>query len=88
MAGLSGVLGAPFVAVYSGLDLEVLVYALIIIVIGGVGSLLGSLIASFLLGLTINFCGAYLPGLAMFVMFALMILVLIFRPTGLFGESS
>jgi branched-chain amino acid transport system permease protein len=88
LAGLSGVLGAPFVAVYSGLDMEVLVYALIVIVIGGMGSLTGSLIASFLLGLTINFCGAYLPGFGMFVMFFVMILVLIFKPAGLFGETS
>ncbi len=75
-------------AVYTGLDLEVLVYALIVIVIGGVGSLTGALVASLLLGLTINFSGAYLPGFAMFVMFVVMILVLLFKPTGLFGESS
>jgi branched-chain amino acid transport system permease protein len=88
LAGLSGVLGGPFVAVYSGLDLEVLVYALMIIVIGGVGSLIGSLIASLLLGVTINFSGAYFPGFGMFVMFVVMVLVLILRPTGLFGRTS
>lgn len=87
LAGLGGVIGGPFISIYPGLDLQILILALIVVVIGGLGSLTGAFLGSILIGLADTFGKAYLPQFAMFTIFAVMALVLIFRPSGLLGRK-
>jgi branched-chain amino acid transport system permease protein len=86
LAGFAGVMGAPFLSVYPGLDFEMLPLALIVVILGGTGSLLGALVGSFLIGFLQNFGPAMFPDLAYVILFLPMLLVLVLRPQGLFGR--
>jgi len=86
LAAFAGVMGAPFLSVYPGLDFEMLPLALIVVILGGTGSLLGALVGSFILGFLYNFGQAMFPDLAYVILFLPMLLVLVLRPQGLFGR--
>ncbi len=86
LAGFAGVIGAPILSVYPGLDQDMLPLALVVVILGGSGSLLGSFVGSLLVGFIYNFGEALLPELAYFVLFLPMLLVLLLRPQGLFGR--
>ena len=88
LAGFAGMLGAPILSVYPGLDAEMLPLALIVVILGGSGSLLGALIGSFIIGALYNFGPVLFPELAYVVLFLPMLLVLVLRPQGLFGRPS
>ncbi len=85
LAGFAGMIGAPILSVYPGLDADMLPLALVVVILGGTGSLLGSLVGSFVVGFLYNFGQALLPELAYFVLFLPMVLILVIRPQGLFG---
>jgi branched-chain amino acid transport system permease protein len=87
LAAFGGVVGSPFLSVYPGLDAEMLPLALIVVILGGSGSLLGALVGSFLIGALFNFGQAMLPDLAYVILFLPMLLVLVLRPQGLFGKA-
>jgi branched-chain amino acid transport system permease protein len=87
MAGFGGVLGGPIIGVYPGQDLQILVYALIVVVIGGLGSLQGAMVGSLLVGMVDSFGKAFFPGIAMFIMYGVMAIVLALRPSGLLGRE-
>lgn len=86
LAALAGVLGGPIIGVFPGLDVEILLLALVVVVIGGMGSIKGAFVGSLLVGLLDNFGKAFFPELAFFTIFAPMALVLALRPKGLFGR--
>jgi branched-chain amino acid transport system permease protein len=86
LAAFAGVMGAPFLSVYPGLDFEMLPLALIVDILGGTGSLLGALVGSFILGFLYNFGQAMFPDLAYVILFLPMLLILVLRPQGLFGR--
>ncbi len=86
LAGFAGVIGAPILSVYPGLDQDMLPLALVVVILGGSGSLLGSFVGSLVVGFIYNFGQALLPELAYFVLFLPMLLVLLLRPQGLFGR--
>ncbi len=86
LAAFGGVIGAPYLSVYPGLDAEMLPLALIVVILGGTGSLLGALVGSFLIGFLYNFGQAMFPDLAYVILFLPMLLVLVLRPQGLFGR--
>ena len=86
LAAFAGIIGAPILSVYPGLDQDMLPLALVVVILGGTGSLLGSFVGSIIIGFIYNFGLALLPELAYFVLFLPMLLVLIFRPQGLFGR--
>jgi branched-chain amino acid transport system permease protein len=86
LAAFAGVIGGPILSVYPGLDQDMLPLALVVVILGGSGSLLGSFVGSIVVGFIYNFGQALLPELAYFVLFLPMLLVLIFRPQGLFGR--
>lgn len=86
LAGFGGVMGAPYLSVYPGLDFEMLPLALIVVILGGTGSLLGALVGSFLIGFLYNFGQAMFPDFAYVILFLPMLLVLVLRPQGLFGR--
>jgi branched-chain amino acid transport system permease protein len=85
LTGLAGSIGAPFLGVYPGLDIEVLLYAMAVVIVGGLGSLKGSFLGALMVGLIDSMAKALWPETGMFSMFALMAVVLILKPTGLFG---
>jgi branched-chain amino acid transport system permease protein len=87
LAGLSGVLGGPLIGMYTGMDSDILVTSLIVVVIGGLGSWKGSFIAAILIGLIETFGKIWFPSLSMLIVFLLMVVVLIIRPQGLFGRE-
>jgi branched-chain amino acid transport system permease protein len=86
LAAFAGVMGAPYLSVYPGLDAEMLPLALIVVILGGTGSLLGALVGSFIIGFLYNFGQAMFPDLAYVILFLPMLLVLVLRPQGLFGR--
>ncbi len=86
LAALAGVIAGPILGVYSGIDVEILIPAFIVIVIGGMGSLKGAFVGSLLIGEADTFGKAYLPETAMFLIYLTMIVILLARPGGLFGQ--
>ncbi len=86
LSGFAGVIGAPFLSIYPGLDAEMLPLALIIVILGGSGSLLGAFVGSFIIGFLFNFGQALFPNLAYVILFLPMVLILVLRPQGLFGK--
>ena len=88
LAGFAGVIGGPILSVYPGLDQEMLPLALVVVILGGSGSLLGSLVGSFIVGFLYNFGQALFPELAYVVLFLPMLFVLVLRPQGLFGRQA
>jgi branched-chain amino acid transport system permease protein len=88
LAGFAGMIGSPILSIYPGLDSDMLPLALVVVILGGTGSLLGSLLGSFVVGFLYNFGQALLPELAYFVLFLPMVLILVMRPQGLFGRRT
>ena len=88
LAGFGGLMGAPILTVYPGLDFDMLPLALVVVILGGVGSLLGSLVGSIAIGFIYNFGLVMVPELAYFVLFLPMVVVLVVRPQGLFGRQA
>lgn len=86
LAGAGGVIGGPIMSAYPGLDADMLPLALIVVILGGVGSLLGAFVGAFITGFVYTFGVAFLPDLAYVILFLPMILVIAFRPRGLFGK--
>jgi branched-chain amino acid transport system permease protein len=86
LAGMGGVVGAPMIALAPGLDAQMTLFALIVVVIGGLGRIEGAFWGAILVGLVDGFGRLFLPQLAMFLIFALMALVLALRPEGLLGR--
>lgn len=88
LAGFGGVIGGPILSAYPGLDADMLPLALIVVILGGIGSLAGALAGSFIVGFIYNFGTALFPDFAYVVLFLPMVLALVFRPTGLFGRPA
>ena len=87
LAALGGVVGGAFIGVYPGSDFEILPYAFVVVIVGGLGSLKGAIVGSLLVGLLDNFGKALFPELSYFTLFAPMAVILALRPTGLFGRA-
>jgi branched-chain amino acid transport system permease protein len=83
LAGVAGALGTPFVSVYPGLDWELLPTALVVVIVGGIGSVNGALVGSIILGLLDNFGRTLFPEMSYFTLFVPMIIILAFRPAGI-----
>lgn len=86
LAGLSGVLAAPLMGAYPTLDFSVTLLALVIVVVGGMGTVRGSFWGSLLIGQAETFGKVFLPSMVMILIFAIMVLILVVRPQGLFGK--
>jgi len=87
LAALGGVVGGGFIGVYPGVDFEILPYAFVVVIVGGLGSLQGAIVGSLMVGLLDNFGKALFPELSYFTLFAPMAVILALRPTGLFGKG-
>lgn len=87
LAGLAGVLAAPFRAITADMGSSFIIILFAVVVIGGLGSIVGAVVAGFLVGLVEAFGQAYAPALSQIVIFVLMALVILIRPAGLFGRE-
>ncbi len=87
LAGVAGVLAAPIYQVnpLMGADLIIVVFA--VVVIGGLGSIMGSIVTGFTLGIVEGLTKFFYPEASNTVIFVIMAVVLLFRPTGLFGRE-
>ncbi len=88
LAGLAGVVAAPIQGVFPGIDFETLIVTLIVVVVGGLGTLGGSFWGSLLIGEAETFGKTLLPQAALVVIYLVMAAVLLVRPRGLFGGRS
>ena len=92
LAGLGGVIGGSFASLAPGVDANWLLNSLVVVIIGGMGSLGGAAIGALLLGLTTNFAAAYLPAdytyYSIIFTFVLLAIVLAVRPLGLYGRPA
>lgn len=86
LAGAGGVIGASFLSIQPGADTQILIFSLVVVILGGLGSLGGAVVAALLTGLLLSFSRAYFPELSFFMIFGPMALVLALRPQGLFGK--
>lgn len=87
LAGLAGVIGGPYLITNPAMASTIIIDLFVVVVVGGLGSIQGALIASLLIGQMQSIGILILPQFAIFFEFLLMALVLIFRPHGLMGES-
>lgn len=88
LAGFAGAVAAPLLSVQPGMGDNLLIVAFVVIVIGGIGSIKGSFVGAMLVGLADTFGKVLVPELASMVIYALMALVLLWRPQGLFGRPT
>lgn len=86
LSGLAGGLHAPLIMVDPQMGLEVLAFAFMIVIIGGLGSIKGTLVSSFLVGQVVSLGSLIYAPLAQMAPFALMLLILLLKPTGLYGS--
>jgi branched-chain amino acid transport system permease protein len=87
LAGLAGVVGGPVSGIYPGVDLQILLLSLVIVIVGGMGSLKGAFIGSLLVGLLDTFIKALFPTFSLFAIFFIMAATLAVKPSGLFGTE-
>jgi len=88
LAGLGGVIGGGVLGLVPGEEFQILLLALVVIIVGGVGSLPGAALGSVLVGLITTFGRVYFPELSFVVLFAPMALVLMLRPSGILGRAT
>ncbi|MPV38843.1 branched-chain amino acid ABC transporter permease [Georgenia subflava] len=87
LAGLAGVLAAPFRAITADMGSSFIIILFAVVVIGGLGSIVGAVVAGFLVGLVEAFGQAYASAFSQIVVFVLMAVVVLLRPAGLFGRE-
>jgi branched-chain amino acid transport system permease protein len=87
LAALGGVVAAPMTTAYLGMGISVIVDAFVVVVIGGLGSIVGSMAGSLIVGAAQTWGGYYISEAAMAIMYVVMGAIILFRPWGLFGEE-
>lgn len=85
IAGLGGALAVPLRVVGPGIGATIIVQAFVVTVIGGLGNLKGAFVGALIVGVVGSFCTLYIPVFEMFIIYAIMAIVLLIRPQGLFG---
>jgi branched-chain amino acid transport system permease protein len=88
LAAFAGMVAAPASSVYPGMGNQVIILCFVVVVIGGIGSVTGALVAALLIGLVDTFGKVFLPDYAGALVYLLMAIVLVWRPEGLFREST
>ena len=87
LAAFAGMVGAPVSSVFPGMGDQILIISFVVVVIGGIGSVKGAFVGAMLIGLADTFGTVLLPEFASMVVYAVMALVLLWRPQGLFGKA-
>lgn len=87
VAGFCGLLGAPLLGINLGIGWDALLLAMIVVIVGGAGSVQGALVGGLVIGLVDAYGKAFFPELAYFTMYLVLIIILLFRPSGLMGRA-
>ncbi len=87
LAGFAGVIGGGFLTLLPGQDFEILLFGLVVVILGGLGSLPGAVLGAVMVGLIDSFAKALVPELSFFTLFAPMAVILVLRPQGLLGKE-
>ena len=87
LAGLAGILAGPMRGAYAEMGVTIIIESFVVVVVGGMGSLPGAIVAGMLIGQVVSLTTFFAPKLAEIVVFIFMALVLLVRPSGLFGEA-
>jgi branched-chain amino acid transport system permease protein len=87
LAGIAGVIVAPYLSVYAGMFGDMIADCFVVIAVGGLGSLGGSLVTSLLIGQIQSFGLIYLARVSIILIYLLVVIVFIFKPTGFFGKK-
>ena len=87
LAGIAGVVGGTFQSIAPGEDIRFLLASLVVVIVGGMGSITGAALGALLIGLAEQFGSVYFPTYAVVLTFLIMVLVLAFRPRGLMGRG-
>lgn len=87
ITGLSGAVGGTYIGFGPGTDFTILTYALVVVIMGGLGSVPGAALGAIIVGLVDSFGRTYIPQLTNFLMMGSLVIVLLFRPTGLMGRK-
>lgn len=87
LAGLAGILAAPMYGVYAEMGVSIIIQSFVVVVVGGMGSLIGAVVAGLLIGEVVGLTTLFVPQLAEIMVFLVMAVVLLVRPSGLFGEA-
>jgi branched-chain amino acid transport system permease protein len=86
LAAFAGIISAPLSSIYPGIGENILIVCFVIVVIGGIGSIKGAFIAALMVGLADTFGKVLVPEFASVAVYAVMAVVLLWRPQGLFGR--
>jgi branched-chain amino acid transport system permease protein len=87
LAGLAGVLAGPMRGVYAEMGVTMVIESFVVVVVGGMGSLPGAVVAGLLIGQVVSLTTFFVPKMAEIMVFIFMAAVLLIRPSGLFGEE-
>ena len=87
LAAFSGMVGSPISSVFPGMGDEILIISFVVVVIGGIGSVKGAFVGAMIIGLADTFGTVLLPEFASVVVYAVMAMILLWRPQGLFGKA-
>jgi branched-chain amino acid transport system permease protein len=87
LAGLAGILAGPMRGAYAEMGVTIIIESFVVVVVGGMGSLLGAVVSGLLIGQIVSLTTFFAPKLAEIVVFVFMAVVLLLRPSGLFGEA-
>jgi len=87
VAGLSSLIGGSLTGISQTTGWDVLLYSIIVVVVGGTGSIQGALLGGVIIGLVYSFGTAYFPNLSSFIIYAVLIIILLIRPSGLLGRK-
>jgi branched-chain amino acid transport system permease protein len=87
LAGLAGILAGPMRGAYAEMGVTMVIESFVVIVVGGMGSLLGAVVAGLLIGQVVGLTTLFLPKAAEIMVFMVMAVILLVRPSGLFGEA-
>ena len=85
--GFAGAIATPLIGVAFYISMDILLYALIVVIVGGTGSVQGTLVGALVIGLIDAFGKALIPDFAMFTMYVALIIILLVKPTGLLGRK-
>jgi branched-chain amino acid transport system permease protein len=88
LAGFGGFVGSPILGLHIGLDIEVIMLALAVVIVGGIGSLTGCLVTCLLMGLSDTLGKVLWPSYASLTIYLVVVIVLLVKPEGLFGKKS
>lgn len=87
LAGLAGALAGPMRGAYADMGVTMIIESFVVVVVGGMGSLLGAVVAGIMMGQVVGITTLFAPKLAEIMVFVVMAVVLLIRPSGIFGEA-